>query len=253
MEISNALIDALIKPYQEKIADLQAQLRSAESRIEDQERPMQSEQINEYATALAKAQAEFNMASLNAINPYFKMEYADYLALIEATRPALTRNGLSVDQRLNLKKDGQMIMYTDVMHSSGQFKSSVVRILPKNNDEQKIRSCVIYMMRLAYESHLGITCRGADDDAEEAVAETRDLAAKGVALNQNYKAKESSYETVTKEQLEELEYELRKYPDIATMVMDTLRIQSLADMPKDKFRVSANRIREISAARDGLR
>ena len=56
---------------------------------------------------------------------------------------------------------------------------------------------------------------------------------------------------MTKEQLEELEYELADYPDIAEKVLDGLHLQNLADMPKSKYMSSLTRIREIKMVREG--
>lgn len=76
------------------------------------------------------------------------------------------------------------------------------------------------------------------------------MIAKGPALTNKYNPKEQSYETVTREQLEELEYELAEYPDLAEEILGKLHLQSLADLPKSKYQVSLNRIREIKNARN---
>jgi hypothetical protein len=78
----------------------------------------------------------------------------------------------------------------------------------------------------------------------------REVKSKGVAINAKYDPRDVTKETITKEQLNELEYELAEYPDIAEMVLDGLKIQSLADIPKSKFQVSATRIREIKRIRN---
>jgi hypothetical protein len=82
-----------------------------------------------------------------------------------------------------------------------------------------------------------------------AVATTRDVYAKGPASN--YTPKNESIDVVSSEQLEELNYELSGYEDICELVLEGLKINSLADMPKSKFLSSTKRIREIKAARNG--
>ena len=104
---------------------------------------------------------------------------------------------------------------------------------------------------MAYASLIGVVTGEEDDDGEVAVATTRDTFAKGTALNTKYNAKENKAEVITKEQMDELEYELAEYPDVCEMVLDGLRIQSLADMPKQKFLQSITRIREIKSLRNG--
>ncbi len=81
------------------------------------------------------------------------------------------------------------------------------------------------------------------------MVDAREIIAKGPS--NKYNPKEQSYETITKEQLEELELELQGYPDIAEEVLSKMRLQSLADLPKSKFQVSVQRIREIKQIREG--
>ena len=59
---------------------------------------LMSDQIDQLATALAKAQGEFDTAGKNQKNPFFKSNYADFEAVVEASRPALSKYGLSVFQ-----------------------------------------------------------------------------------------------------------------------------------------------------------
>ena len=75
--------------------------------------------------------------------------------------------------------------------------------------------------------------------------------AKGTALNTKYNPKENKYESITTEQLEELEYELAEFPDIAEQILEGFKIQSLANMPKQKFLPAVSRIREIKLLRNG--
>ena len=59
---------------------------------------MNSEQINEIAQALSKAQAAMPPAKMNATNPFLKNRYADLGSVIEAARKPLADNGLSIAQ-----------------------------------------------------------------------------------------------------------------------------------------------------------
>ena len=77
---------------------------------------------------------------------------------------------------------------------------------------------------------------------------TRDVIAKGPSIK--YNPKDQSFDTITREQLDEMEYELSEYPDIADQVLNGLQIQSLADCPKSKYQVSMTRIREIKKLRN---
>lgn len=211
-----------------------------------------SDDIADLTTALAKAQSEFNIAKPDKENPYFKNRYADLLSVIMATRPALTKNGLSVVQNIIHNDDGQML-HTILFHTSGQYIESRMRIVPAKNDIQTIHSYTTYLKRIAYSSLVGVVTPGDDDDGEIAMVDSREMIAKGPALSVKYDPREQSYQTVTKEQLEELHYELEEFPELAEESMMRLGIQTLADMPKSKYKPSIERIREIKALRKGVK
>lgn len=215
------------------------------------QKPAKSDNLNELFSALAKAQAEIRTAGLNAENPYFKAAYSDMAEIVRVSRPALTKNGLSVIQQIMPNEDGQNILHTILCHSSGQFIESRMRILPSKPDIQSLASYITYLRRYSYAAIVGVVSSEDDDDGEKAVYADREVVAKGVALNTKYNPKEQSYESVTKEQLEELEYELTNYHDVAEQILDGLKIQSLADMPKSKFLPAIKRIREIKQLREG--
>ena len=202
-----------------------------------------SEKLDELFTALALAQAEMPIAELNKTNPYYQTKYTDIAHYIKASRPHLTKHGLSVVQDLITNDDGQMLLYTILGHTSGQWIESKMRVVPPKNDIQTLGSYTTYLKRLAYSSLVGVCSANEDDDGEIAMISSRDIVAKGPSIK--YDPKEQSFEPITKEQLEELEYELSEYPDIAEEIMDKLKLQSLADMPKSKFSVSIRRVRDI--------
>lgn len=215
------------------------------------DRPTQSDDLNELATALAKAQAEIEVAGRKETNPFFKSKYADLAELIKVSRPALTKNGLAVMQQITTDMDAMTWLHTLLVHTSGQWIETRMRVIPVKNDVQSFGSCITYLRRYCYAALINIAVADEDDDGEAAVYENRTVVAKGTALNTKYNPKENVQETITKEQREELEYELTNYPDIAEMIMDGFKIRSIADMPKGKFMAAVNRVREIKLAREG--
>lgn len=213
--------------------------------------PSRSVELNELFSALSKAQSEMKIAGTTSENPYFKSSYADLAEIVKASRPALTKNGLSVLQQIIPNDDGQNLLITILGHSSGQWIETRMRILPAKPDIQSLGSYITYLRRYSYASIIGVVASGEDDDGEIAVLPHRESAAKGTALNTKYNPKEQSYESITKEQLQELHYELEEFPDIAEMILEGMKIQNLSDLPKSKFLVSVNRIREIKKIRKG--
>jgi len=126
-----------------------------------------SENINELAAALSKAQSEINHARKDSKNPFFKSMYADLTACIDAARPALTENGIAICQFPAISgKENHCALTTMITHSSGQFMSSTMDMRPTKNDPQAIGSCLTYMRRYAFAAVVGLGQQ--DDDGNEA-------------------------------------------------------------------------------------
>ena len=125
-----------------------------------------SEQINELAEALAKAQGEIKPAQMNAVNPFLKSKYADLGAVIEAAKAVLPKHGLSVSQLVS--SDGDKIAVTTVlMHQSGQWlKDTASLVLGEERGKsaaQVAGSIITYVRRYAYAAIVGIY---ADEDTD---------------------------------------------------------------------------------------
>lgn len=218
------------------------------SKLNISHEPTRSIDLKQLFAALAKAQGEMEVAGKKSENPYFKSRYADLAEIVRASRAYLSKNGLSVIQQILPNNDGQSILHTILAHASGEWISSQMKIIPPKSDIQTLGSYITFLRRYSYASLVGIVSSEEDDDGEVAVATERELFAKGPA--EVYKPKNESYDTVSKDQLEELQYELINYPDIAEEVLTKMKIQSLADLPKSKFRISIERIREIKNLRN---
>lgn len=221
------------------------------SQIKETDKPKhRSETIDLLATALAKAQSEMPVAKKDSENPYFKSNYADLAEIVSVSRPCLSKNGLSVTQNIITDDSGATMLHTILMHSSGQWTESTMRVVPPKNDIQTISSYITYLKRINYAALMGVVASDEDDDAEVAVATTRETFAKGTALNHKYNPRVESAEVVSRDQIDEMEYELAEYPDIAQQVLDGLKIQSIADVPRSKYGITIRRIREIKQLRN---
>jgi hypothetical protein len=128
-----------------------------------------SENIQDLAAALSRAQAAIKGASKDSENPYFKSSYADLSSIWEAIREPLTSNGLSVTQTSDKTEYG-MVIETMLMHSSGQWISGVYPINPVKNDPQSLGSAITYARRYALAAIVGVY--QVDDDAEAAQGRT---------------------------------------------------------------------------------
>lgn len=121
-----------------------------------------SENVNELAAALAKAQGVMESAAKDTVNPFFKSHYADLAAVWAVARGPLSANGLSIQQHPGA--DGPVVSVETVLgHSSGQWVGSSLTMHAKDSSPQAIGSCITYARRYALASILGIASEEDDD------------------------------------------------------------------------------------------
>lgn len=130
-----------------------------------------SDQINELAAALCKAQAMMKPAKKSELNPYFKSKYADLTNVVENDRKALSSNGLAVIQGASFagKPDGEpmaVMLTTRLIHTSGQWVEEFAGAVPKDFSPQSVGACITYLRRYGYQAMVGATAEGDDDDGE---------------------------------------------------------------------------------------
>lgn len=130
---------------------------------------LKSEQINELAAALAKAQGQIEGAKKSSSNPFFKSKYADLAECWNTCREALTANGISVIQMPEeINENGRLNITTMLAHSSGQYISSTLTMTVTKLDPQAIGSAITYGRRYALAAMVGLAQE--DDDGEKAMA-----------------------------------------------------------------------------------
>ena len=129
---------------------------------------MMSANIDNLQQLLAKAQAEMNIADRNQKNPFFKSSYADFEAIIAASRPALCKYGLSVVRSPFVCEDGNSYLITILMHNSGQWIKSKARHNPAKTNVQSLASYNTYLKRMCYASLVAVSTGGEDDDGQAA-------------------------------------------------------------------------------------
>jgi len=232
--------------FAEKLDSI-AELKAKKIAASIKEEPYESTETQEINTALSKAQGEFKPIKFNRVNNYLSQGYADLAEIAKETNPILEKNGLGYTQQIKISDDGITTLVTKLRHSSGQFINSKIRIIPAKNDIKNYESTLNQHRKLSLCTLLGITFINdeGDDDGETTMVDTADRIATALSQKDVLKAKEDSYEAITKEQLQDLQEELENYPEIAEQILDRLHLVSLADMPKKLYGPSAKRIREI--------
>lgn len=206
--------------------------------------PNQSAELNELFAALSKAQNEMDIAGLDAKNPFFKSKYATLAELMRASRPSLCKYGLSVIQQVIINHDQTHTLTTKLAHASGQWLQSCMKINPPKQDVQAIGSYITYLKRYCYGALVGVIVDDESDDdgnaATQAYTQEKQV---------QKKTSPEPLEFITKEQCEQLEYELQDHPEIKQNALNALNINDFSKMPKARFLSSLKRIREIIAVR----
>lgn len=145
-----------------------------------------SEQINELAAALAKAQGELAGAKKDVSNTFFKSKYADLASIVDALKACFPKHGLSYVQTTVVTEHGAGVQ-TRLMHSSGQFIEGEPFCLPVNKaDAQGFGSCVTYARRYDLAAMTGVA---PEDDDGNAAAQARPNTATQVAHDEFDKLK----------------------------------------------------------------
>lgn len=218
-------------------------------------RTFMSDQVNDIAAALSRAQGEYLPLFFNKTNPYERWEFNDLEAIIAAARPALTKYEISFIQQPCVEESGATILYTRLIHSSGQWLECTARVIPPQNNQHEFDSILAAQKRAAAYSILGLAAKNdrTDDDSEIAMRTVRNQSDKGTDLNLNYNTEDASYDRISKDQLQELEYVLSEFPDMVTTLLKRERIETLADLPKSRYRDTLNKTHEIAALRKGIK
>tara|TARA_Y100000748_G_C15495250_1_gene488009 strand:- start:1926 stop:2390 length:465 start_codon:yes stop_codon:yes gene_type:complete len=123
-----------------------------------------SDNIEKLADALSKAQSEMKGAQKKSTNPFFKSSYADLHTCIEASFPYLTKHGLSVIQGNDVDERGSFYVTTMLLHSSGQWIKSKLKMPISKPDAQGVGATITYARRFALSAMVGISQY--DDDGE---------------------------------------------------------------------------------------
>jgi len=121
-----------------------------------------SSKIDKLAEALSKAQSEIKGAKKNSVNPFFKSDYADLDTVIKSCLPQLTKNGLSIIQGNDVCNKGSFYVTTMLLHSSGQWVKSKLKMPITKADAQGVGATITYARRFALSSMVGIA--QTDDD-----------------------------------------------------------------------------------------
>ena len=134
--------------------------------VERRKDQWKSDKIDKLAAALAKAQSEMKGAKKESVNPFFKSTYADLHMVIESSLPFLNKHGLSVVQG-NDSEPGSFYVTTMLLHESGQWIKSTLKMPITKVDAQGIGATMTYARRYGLSAMVGIAQY--DDDGNSIV------------------------------------------------------------------------------------
>ena len=123
-----------------------------------------SDKIDKLAAALSKAQSEMKGAEKKSVNPFFNSGYADLHTVIESSFPSLTKYGLSVIQG-NESSPGEFFITTMLLHESGQWIKSKLKMPIEKVTAQSIGSTITYGRRYGLSAISGIAQYDDDGNA----------------------------------------------------------------------------------------
>ena len=188
---------------------------------------MQSEQINELATALAAAQGEFPV--LEKKSKAYNYNYADLAETLQATQGPLTKHGLSVVHQICMSEGAEMLN-TKVLHSSGQWIGTQIPLLHradgKVNPMQALGSAITYAKRYAIGCLLNLAAdKEIDDDGEKS-------APKGTA---HKVAVKPNLPKLMPDQVDVIEKYLEEFPDARKDLLAKFKTNDIRQIPFDRF------------------
>lgn len=139
-----------------------------------------SEQINELATSLSKAQLKLDAADKSTKG--YGYNYSDLNMVIKTAKPVLGEFGLSVSQLVGSAENGHPTVTTLLMHSSGQFISGTAQMPPVDmkgvTDAQRIGASISYLRRYALQAILGMASEDNDASAKGFVSSDENVSDK---------------------------------------------------------------------------
>lgn len=127
-----------------------------------------SETIAQLAPALVAFQGAVDRIAKDRKNPHFKNDYATLDQLIDETKEKLSEFGLAVMQNAAGNTEGNVVLTTRLIHTSGEWIETDELIMkPVKSDPQAMGSAITYAKRYQYSAFLNLAT-GEDDDGNAA-------------------------------------------------------------------------------------
>jgi hypothetical protein len=232
-----------IKQMLRDLIEMVSDLSKAKASTKEQ----RSEKIDQLMGALAKAQGSYKNLIPNEESAGGK--FANLSAIRDATKEALSANGLSFYQYIDLLDEGSgaALLKSMLGHESGQWISSTARVFSGKTDRQT-GNTYEYHKRMHALMLLGIAPSSNDplffdDNGEEQVLDNMAKEAR----KPTKKDARIVIETITRNEYNQLMMELDGYENITSDILSLFGLETLADLPKTEYHRVINEIRKIRA------
>jgi hypothetical protein len=126
-----------------------------------------SESINNLAAALVALQSETEHANYDKTNPHFKSKYASLAEVIDVIKAPLAKHGLAVLALPGYQADVGYLLTTRLVHASGEWIETEMKLNPTKDDPQGLGSAITYMRRYTLPG-IGLYASEEDDDGNAA-------------------------------------------------------------------------------------
>jgi len=130
-----------------------------------------SESIKALAPALKEVQHQLKTLKKDKVNPFYKSHYADLTTVVEGAKEILYKNGFAITQLIG-QQQGDSTLETVLLHDSGEWLSSEMRLYLTKSDPQAQGSAITYARRYAYMAIIGMVAENEDDDGEKSAIAT---------------------------------------------------------------------------------
>ena len=190
------------------------------------------EQNNNIYSALVKARAEFKPVLFDKVNPHFRSRFASINSINDSTVEYLSKYGLMIIQPWKHLENGDIILETIIIHSSGERITSSCIIKAGKTDQQFGASCT-YMRRYQLSSLLNIV--GEDDDDGESnqgrVSPPVDLKQKPPqSPNPQPQPAPMAPKGLSDKQIELLQGKIKKHPDLENWILKKYSVPKVTDI-----------------------
>lgn len=118
-----------------------------------------SESITNIAKAMMEFQKNVKPIPKNGTNPHFKSSFATLDDIVGTIKEPMEKAKLSYMQM----PTGENQLVTILMHESGEFMESIVKMKPTKDDPQGQGSAITYMRRYSLSAMLGLATEEDDD------------------------------------------------------------------------------------------